>query len=407
MQDIPTKVTGSTLTASEFNNIPDELENGITTADIALSGSDLEQLAKAMAVYAAGSDFYTDSGAADAYVLTAIGSRKSPPAYFDGMQVRFRATNANTGASTVNVATIGVKNIKLPDGSTDPGAGDIDTSGDVIMRYDGTNFLIVLTSIQTSGGVSATAQRGYIDGLIMSNDGGDTDHDIATSIGVARDNADTQTMTAAAFTKRIDANWVAGSGNGGFPSGLSLSIDTWYHYYIIEKIDGTADFGFDTSLTASNLLADATGYSKFRRIGSVLTDGSSNILQFYQWRDMFLWDTVTLDIDTTFGATRSNATILTPLGLEVISIVNILSQTNDTPLYITYPGVSDATPTATILTAPLATVFHSVGVADYTGQGNVRTLTNTSSQIGVTASAASKTVKMSTIGWVDSRGRDT
>jgi hypothetical protein len=111
MRDIPTKVTGNSLTADEFNDIPTELENAITSAGITLTALDLTQLPKAIAHYVGNSSFYTDTGVADAYVATPIGTNKAPPAYVDGMVVEFKIGNTSTGASTVNVDGLGVKNI--------------------------------------------------------------------------------------------------------------------------------------------------------------------------------------------------------------------------------------------------------------------------------------------------------
>ncbi len=143
MQNIPTKVDGvSTLPAAEFNQIPAELETAITDTGQTLSGGILDQVSKAMATYAGGGDFYTDSGVADAYVLTVVGSKKAPTAYFNGMSVRFLIGNVNTGASTVNVATLGVKNIKLADGTTDPEPGQLPASAESTLTFDGTNFRI-------------------------------------------------------------------------------------------------------------------------------------------------------------------------------------------------------------------------------------------------------------------------
>lgn len=148
MQNIPTKTDGvTTLQAAEFNQIPDELENAIEDSGQTLAIGTLDQLSKAMSTYASGGDFFTDSGSADAYVLSVIGSKKAPVAYFVGMTVRFLPGNANTGASTVNVATLGSKNIKLADGSTNPGAGAIPASREVQLTYDGTNFRISSTAV--------------------------------------------------------------------------------------------------------------------------------------------------------------------------------------------------------------------------------------------------------------------
>lgn len=112
MQDLNDKVSGGTLSADEWNQVPSEIQNVIESLGIALSGADLHQLGKAIAGYVANGDFYTDSGASNAYVLSPIGSKKSPTSYADGMRIRFYAGNSNTGASTVNVGGLGLKDIK-------------------------------------------------------------------------------------------------------------------------------------------------------------------------------------------------------------------------------------------------------------------------------------------------------
>ena len=118
MQQLDNKTTGSNLTASEWNQVPGELQNVITGAGQTLDGNDVNQLGKAVAQYVATVDYYTDSGAANAYVLSPIGSNHGPIAYTDGMRVRFLPANDNTGASTVNVNGLGVKSIKTHLGAT-------------------------------------------------------------------------------------------------------------------------------------------------------------------------------------------------------------------------------------------------------------------------------------------------
>lgn len=149
MQDLNDKITGGTLTALEWNEVPSEIQNVIEGLGITLSSGDLNQLGKAIAGYVANGAFYTDSGAADAYVLTKIGSKQSVTAYTDGLEAEFIADNPNTGASTVNVATLGVKNIKLR-GGADPAAGEID--GRVRIKFDSANdrFELIRTGVLTT-----------------------------------------------------------------------------------------------------------------------------------------------------------------------------------------------------------------------------------------------------------------
>jgi len=128
--------------AEYLNSVRAEVNGIITNTGLTPTTATLTQLETAVSIYAAGGDFYTDSGAADAYVLSVVGSKLAPNAYFVGMKVRFLPGNVNTGASTINVATLGSINIKLADGSTDPAAADIPADREIQLTYDGTNFRI-------------------------------------------------------------------------------------------------------------------------------------------------------------------------------------------------------------------------------------------------------------------------
>lgn len=146
--DVLSKSTGDTYTAAEFNQSNNELENFITSGGVALSSGDLFQIGKAVANYSVSGNFFTDSGAADAYVLSVVGSKQGPTAYTDGMKIRFIVGNINTGASTINVNSLGVKNIKTPSG-LDPQAGEIQGVTELI--YDsGAGYFIISRVIVAS-----------------------------------------------------------------------------------------------------------------------------------------------------------------------------------------------------------------------------------------------------------------
>lgn len=99
--------------------------------------------------------YAADTGAANAYVVTLD---KVPPAYVAGLRVTFKATNANTGASTINVNSLGTKAIQTWDGSA-LSSGTIAANQLVTVQYDGTAFRIMSmhggTSISTLAGISA------------------------------------------------------------------------------------------------------------------------------------------------------------------------------------------------------------------------------------------------------------
>lgn len=149
MQLLNDKIDGSgspenILPAAEWNQLPSELQNIITALGMTLSNGDLNQLGKALAGYVANGAFYTDSGVADAYVLTPLDGKQSPPAYTDGMIVEFIAGNDNTGVSNVNVAGLGAKGVRTEDGLVVI-AGMI--SGRTSLRYDdGAGWFVIQLS---------------------------------------------------------------------------------------------------------------------------------------------------------------------------------------------------------------------------------------------------------------------
>jgi microcystin-dependent protein len=98
------------------------------------------------------SDTYSDdAGAANAYVVTLD---PAPVSYSTSTVVEFKAANANTGASSINVNALGTKAIKRYNGS-DLSSGDIVTGQMVRVRYDGTNFKMI--GVHASDVIAAAA----------------------------------------------------------------------------------------------------------------------------------------------------------------------------------------------------------------------------------------------------------
>ena len=107
--------------------------------------------------------FAQDTGAANAYV---IALPATPAAYTTGLTIIMKAVNVNTGASTVNVDSLGVKSIKRFNGDALI-AGDIPAGGMVGLHYDGTNFQIAMGTLSVTstvavadGGTGATTASG-------------------------------------------------------------------------------------------------------------------------------------------------------------------------------------------------------------------------------------------------------
>lgn len=115
----------------------------------------------AMSIYGAGgAQYMIDSGAANVYVLDPVSPKVAAPALFDGYTITFEPTNVNTGASTVNVNSIGAKSITMEDGSAVP-AGYID--GVTNIKYDFSNdrFELMGSAIGTMSVSIVTASGAY------------------------------------------------------------------------------------------------------------------------------------------------------------------------------------------------------------------------------------------------------
>jgi hypothetical protein len=129
--------------------------------------------------------------------------------------------------------------------------------------------------------------------ITISNNATDANRDIDFGVGWMYDSTGASILTlASVMVKQLDAAWAAGTAAGGLFTG-SIAATTWYHCFVIRKSsDGTIDAGFDTSLTAANI---PTGYAAYRHVGSIRTDGSSNIMRFIQHDNNIFWYTAVCD----------------------------------------------------------------------------------------------------------------
>lgn len=94
--------------------------------------------------------YVVDTGAANAYVVTLP---VAPAAYVAGQVFSFKAANANTTASTLNVNALGIKNLFLSHNNATPAAlvgGEIKVGQIIQVEYDGTQFQIVSNTAATA-----------------------------------------------------------------------------------------------------------------------------------------------------------------------------------------------------------------------------------------------------------------
>jgi hypothetical protein len=224
----------------------------------------------------------------------------------------------------------------------------------------------------------------------------------------ARNSDNTESIRlASSLAKTINETWVAGAGGGlnatDFASGTDdAEASTWYHVFLIKSAAGVVDVGFDKDVDATELLDDS-GYTKYRRIGSVKTDVSKDILAFKQDGDDVWWDLpvedIVLDAMTTDAVTHTLGSV--PIDVRVKAIVAFNWVENAVGFYIVGHGdISGvAVPTADLRVAEtLAT--GNAGVALWSD----RPLTNTSAQIASRTDVAAD-LNILVLGWEDRRGQ--
>lgn len=103
-------------------------------------------------------ELLVDTGAADAY---AVAIDAGVVAYASGLEIYFTPANPNTGASTIDVNTIGAQSIKLQDGS-DPAAGDLAAGAIAHLKYDGTNFQLMNPQVTGTGAPGAPTNSPFV-----------------------------------------------------------------------------------------------------------------------------------------------------------------------------------------------------------------------------------------------------
>lgn len=247
---------------------------------------------------------------------------------------------------------------------------------------------------------SLMPRRGYLSGMQGSNNVTDATNDIDVSAGECADSTNaTVIRLASTMTKRLDAAWAAGTGNGGLDTGSIAN--TTYHFYAIQKdSDGTADALFSASATSPTM---PSGYTLFRRLFSIMRE-SAAIVAFAQDGDYFARKTGVLDIDVnTPGTSAALRALRVPTGIKVEAFGNVFVAAaaaatmhflNDPDANAQAPNLSGA-PGATIYTP--AAGFNAV---------QFRCRTDTSARVrSQNSTANADVVRASTHGWVDTRGR--
>jgi hypothetical protein len=209
---------------------------------------------------------------------------------------------------------------------------------------------------------------------------------------------------SAVLTKALNAAWAVGTNQGGLDTGTKAN-STWYHVFLIQRSDtGVVDGLFSTSLASPVM---PTNYDRKRRVGSIRTDGSGNIIAFVQNGDTFLWAVPSIDVNASSVSTAGAlSAMLIPVDVQVEGIFqSVFSGPGSTSslIVISSPQQNNVAPTSGSVSA----ITLALGATSVISVNETRVRSNTSSQIRLRASAspAGIVLQIATLGWVDPRER--
>lgn len=342
----------------------------------------------------------TTAGTADAFTLTAdpdVSAYSSTQTFFFACHLD---NNAGATMAVINSEeTLTALTLKKYDGAgskVDLEDGDMQAGQTYMARNDGTDIIILGKNPATTTNQGVT----YLPERITVANGTDTDHDIDFSGGVANPDDGSRQFRVAALTKQIDSAWAEGDDAGGLDTGSVANDTTYYMFAIYNPTTATADYLFSTSSSSPTL---PSGYTKQKRIASLITDGSSNIRtgKYYFNPDgtyRFEYSSTITDVNITSVSTGSR----TLYGLTVPSnfiarfTFRGFSQTTNSGtkiIYITDPNLSD-TSTPTFQWTQGAT--EDASVVAYFECG-----INSLSQIGIKGNDSDPDIDIFTRGWID------
>ena len=416
MRNIPVKENGETVDKTEYNPITGELKNAVESTSQDLDGDDDYQLAKAISDYSAVGAYYSDSGVANNYILSAIDFREGITAYKAGQVIRFNPVNTNTGASTVNVHSLG--SIPILDEQDNPLTGSEMVGGwEYKIRYNSSlvSFNLLNDVVFNPHGIYASMSHN-VDRLFMSvNVGAPTTTWDFTSGKCADSERKFIIINPSTFTKNVALPWEPGSGNGGRATSVPFAATGLYHSFALSKVDGTFDIGFDSNPTGAAIGPEAAldGYVKFRRINSFFAKvASAQIRPLVQYGNNFIYTGPDGDFDYKFNPITLLTQIVslkTPGSLGGMTLIEYGLATNGSAPFVINlfnPDLQDLAPTGDLVNPPEAPIGIAGATVDKDTRGRTWINTNATSQISLKAGNVSNPnglVAIQTLGYFDPR----
>lgn len=160
---------------------------------------------------------------------------------------------------------------------------------------------------------STALARGHVHGLTLSNDTGSPNTHITVAVGKCRDRDDSVDLNLGSpLTKNLGAAWSAGDGGGALDTGAKAN-STAYHWFLIYNPTSLA-YDILASASLSNPVLP-TGFTKYRRLGAVITNASGNIRAFLQKKNYFSFKPAGRLLDISAASNASPSAFIRQVGV--------------------------------------------------------------------------------------------
>lgn len=327
----------------------------------------------------------TSSGTANAQTITIpnMGTRLTAGQIFN-----YIAGNTNTGAETLAVNS-GTAHPIIWNGTALSGGESISGAVQNIL-WDGSNFQLLGFNPQIG-----RFERGYISGFQHNAAGASASFTVAA--GQATDSTSVSVMKlSSTFTKTTSA-WSAGSSGGCLDTGSIANNTSYATYAIFDPATGVTDIECSASMASPAL---PSGYTLYRQIGILETDGSAHWIQVSQVGDVFYLGT---PISNNYSVSTSAA--LFASGCPTASVtakLRLAAGLALTPSLWLFSSPAEGIHNANTISGNVTIPYLGTGAAS---DATVDILTNSSGQIYI-ATTVSDTTYVVCYAYVMSRGKN-
>jgi hypothetical protein len=244
-----------------------------------------------------------------------------------------------------------------------------------------------------------TGARVEMDGLVASAFRGlemawvsTTSFSVAT--GFVGDSTFADTLALRSSLTKTTSAWAVGTSAGGLDTG-TIAANTWYAVHLIKRPDtGVVDVLFSLSDTAPTLPAN---YTLFRRIGWVLTNGSSQFVKFFQINREFWWDVKFSEVNEVTPASTNRILVTARAPKNSVALLSVSYRAGGQHFMdVGWTALADAAASATNFVVATNTSGNN-------GSGQVRVPIDASRQFyyRVTTLAGPATVSFTTDAYID------